>query len=67
MNHKSIFEAFKIKLPTYADAAELWVPHDKYHIRVRLINKQVYVFGFKIDKEWVFETLKHHNERMKKK
>lgn len=67
MNHKSIFEAFKIKLPTYADAAEAWTPHDKYYIRVRLINKQVFVFGFKSDKEWVFETLKHHNERMKKK
>lgn len=67
MNYKSVYEAYKIKLPMYADATEAWSPHEKHSIRVRLIDKQVYVFSFMSDKDWIFETLKHHNNRTKKK
>lgn len=67
MNHKSIFEAFKIKLPTYAEGVNVWFPNGKGSIRVRLINKQEYVFSFISDKDWIFETVDHHLKSMKKK
>lgn len=66
MNHKSIYEAYKIKLPKYADGTMTWTPHDKHSIRVRLINKQAYVFTFESDACWSFETLKHYKNRTKK-
>ena len=67
MNHNSIFGAFKIKLPKYADAVDIWFPNGKGSIRIRLIDRQEYVFSFVSDKEWIFETVDCHLNRMKKK
>lgn len=67
MNHKSIYEAFKVKLPKYADAVVTWFPNGKGSVRVRLIDNKEYVFSFNSDKDWIFETADSHLKRMKKK
>ena len=66
MTHKFIFEAYKAILPSYANATESWKENGKHCIRVRLINRQQFIFTFNSDKDWCFETVDHHNKRTKK-
>lgn len=57
MSHNEVYDQFKMFLPMYARCAETWFPNGKNSIRVRQMGGHDFIFTFKNDKDWRFETL----------
>lgn len=57
MGHNEVFKMFKIYVPKYAELSTMWFPCGKNAIRIRLENRQEYVFTYHSMKNWSFETI----------
>lgn len=59
MSHNEVYKLFEKCLPNYAgNKIETWFPNGKNSIRVRLTNKQEFIFSYNGQQDWKFETIK---------
>jgi len=66
MTHKQIYTFFGTLFPTYYNSVDAWFPNGKGSIRVRLKGlPEEFIFTFINNKEWDFETLTYHNNKLK--
>lgn len=57
MPHNEIYERFKILFPLYPIGASLWSPAGEDAIRIKLDKHMQFIFTFKGDRNWKFETI----------
>ena len=65
MKHDLILHFFKTHLPFQARLVTEWFPNGKNSIRVRLTNKDEFIFTYNKEKEWCYETVDNYIVRMK--
>lgn len=57
MAHREIYELFKMLFPMYEYNVTEWFPNGKGSIRVRLEKNMDFIFSYKNNKDWKFETV----------
>lgn len=69
MTHKKIYETFSKMFPMWRSDVEAWFPYGNNRIKIRTINKKMFIFTFLSDGDWDFKSLenfKKGNRKMKK-
>lgn len=66
MTHKEVHEWFELYFPAYArENVDVWFPNGKNCIRIRLRNRQEFVFTYDGKNDWKFETMQSFLKTMK--
>lgn len=63
MVHKVIFDIYKMLMGDKHTDVETWFPNGKGSIRVRLKDRQEFIFTYKDHKKWSLETVDAFLER----
>lgn len=65
MKHDLIIYNFKNLMPHQARLIAEWFPNGKNSIRIRLTNKEEFIFTYNSEREWCYETVDSFIVRMK--
>lgn len=65
MKHDLILYYFKKHMPAEAKDIIQWFPNGLNSIRVRLSNKEEFIFTYDSEKRWCYETVDSYIVRMK--
>lgn len=65
MTQQNVFTVFKNKFPEIAENSTEWFPNGKSSVRVRLKDKQEFIFSYQSEKVWCLETIDSHIAHMK--
>lgn len=65
MAHKNILMMFKERFADIALQVREWFPNGKDSIRVRLGNRQEFIFTYHGDKDWCLETVNSYITHMR--
>lgn len=65
MSQKMIYEHFCVLMPAFSYSVDTWFPNGPGSIRIRLIDKEEFIFTYKSLTEWQFETLKNYMNKLK--
>lgn len=65
MKHDVIFHLFRTCMPDQSRRIVQWFPNGLNSIRVRLTNKEEFIFTYNSEKEWCYETVDSYIVRMK--
>lgn len=65
MTQKDVYEQFKTIFPNYAEKLDAWFPNGKNSVRIRLTDKQQFVFTYNKKHDWTFETVDSFVNRIK--
>ena len=66
MSHSEVLKRFEAYFPNLSgDAMDVWFANGKNSIRVRLRNRQEFIFTFHGDKDWKLETIESFMKTMR--
>lgn len=58
MAHGDVYNCFALYFPEYAgDKVDAWFQNGKNSIRIRMVNRQEFIFTIHDKNNWKFETL----------
>lgn len=65
MLHKYVYEVFEKKFNKLAQQIDTWFPNGQNCIRIRLEDKNEYIFTFNSESDWSLETVNSYLKRVK--
>lgn len=65
MTHNCVYDIFEKKFNKIAGQIEVWFPNGKNSIRIRLDDKNEYIFTFNSESDWSLETVNSYLKRVK--
>lgn len=65
MIHEKIFIIFEERFSDIASQSCMWFPNGKDSVRVRMKNKQEFIFTYHGEKDWSLETINRYLTRLK--
>lgn len=65
MSHKVVYEKFKELFNIEECDVDTWFQNGKNSIRVRNVNKVVFVFSYEDDRDWCLETEASYINKMR--
>lgn len=67
MVHREVFRLFEQYFPDYAKSRfDVYFPNGQNSIRVRLNNREEFIFTYNSKKDWSLETVDSYIKKMKK-
>nr|DAQ19142.1 MAG TPA: hypothetical protein [Caudoviricetes sp.] len=67
MSHNDVYKWFELYFPLYAgEKVSAWFQNGKNSIRVRQTNGQEFIFTYRSQKDWRFETVDSYIEKTMK-
>lgn len=67
MTHKNVFETFCKLFPGWRNSVDVWFEYGNSTIKIRMKNRAEYIFTYRNDLYWIFETIQNFKKRSGKK
>lgn len=67
MVHSELIKRYQVIFKYSVQDIDTWFPNGKDSIRIRLLNKEEYVFTYKDEKIWILETVNNFIKNIKRR